>query len=92
MRAVKYTKHTQLLIRAEKRSKNMDRLTKEQAVVITGFTGILACDFSDFHAEVEARLGRPVWTHQFGDKDFAENTIKPLFEEDFLKIVHSSKK
>jgi len=70
----------------------MHRLTKEQAVVITGFTGILACDFSDFHAEVEARLGHPVWTHQFGDKDFAENTIKPLFEEDFLKIVHSSKK
>ena len=65
----------------------MDRLTKEQSIVITGFTGILACDFSDFHAEVEARLGHPVWTHQFGDKDFAENTIKPLFKKDFLKIV-----
>jgi len=45
----------------------------------------------ELSAEVEARLGHPVWTHQFGDKDFAENTIKPLFEEDFLKIVHGSK-
>jgi len=66
----------------------MQRLTKEQAIVITGFTGIAACPFSDFHSEVEKRLGRPVFTHQFGDKEFFENQIKPLFRDDFLNMCY----
>jgi len=43
--------------------------TKQQAIIITGFTGITACNFGDFHEDVEKRLGRPIWTHQFANKE-----------------------
>ena len=64
----------------------MNKFTKEQAIVITGFTGKLACKFADFHEDVERRLGRPVFTHQFGDKDFS-NKIEELYRADFLAMV-----
>jgi hypothetical protein len=64
----------------------MTKLTKEQAIVITGYTGITACNFGDFHGDVEKRLGHPVWTHQFGDKQFMEK-IQELYRADFLEMV-----
>jgi hypothetical protein len=64
----------------------MTKLTKEQAIVITGYTGITACNFSDFHGDVEKRLGHPVWTHQFGDKQFAKK-IQELYRADFMEMV-----
>lgn len=62
----------------------MQKLTKEQAVVITGFTGIMSCNFSDFHADVERRMGRPVFTHEFA---FNEDEIRELYREDFLDMI-----
>lgn len=59
-------------------------ITKEQAVIITGYTGVLMCNFADYHAAVEARLGHPVWTHQFPE---LMPTIKEAFREDFLALV-----
>lgn len=64
----------------------MQKLTKEQAIVITGFTGVLACNFGDFHEDVEKRFGRGVWTHEFADKKFAEE-IKGKYRKDFLSMV-----
>jgi hypothetical protein len=64
----------------------MTKLTKEQAIVITGYTGITACNFGDFHGDVEKRLGHPVWTHQFGDKQFMEK-IQELYRADFMEMV-----
>lgn len=65
----------------------MVKLTKEQAVVITGFTGIMACNsFSDLQQEVDKRLGYPTFTHQYGNKTFADE-VKELFREDFLKLI-----
>ncbi len=63
----------------------MQKLTKEQAIVVTGFTGIAMCSFSDFHEDVEKRLGRPVWTHEFGSEKLTSE-IKNLYKEDFMKI------
>ena len=65
----------------------MDPLTKEQAIVITGFTGIGACQFRDFHEDVERRLGHPVWTHEFGMKGLWDE-LKEIYREDFLSICH----
>ena len=62
------------------------KLTKEQAIILTGFSGKLFCNFSDFHEDVEKRLGHPVWTHEFGDKDFVAR-VKELYREDFLEII-----
>ena len=64
----------------------MNKFTKEQAIVITGFTGKLACKFADFHEDVEKRLDEPVFTHQFGDKDFAKQ-IEELYRADFLAMI-----
>jgi hypothetical protein len=65
----------------------MGSLTIEQGIIITGYTGILTCkDFSIFHKDVEKRIGRPIWTHEFADTEFAKE-IKELYKEDFLKLI-----
>ena len=65
---------------------DIQKLTKEQAVIITGFTGILCGSFSDFHADVEKRLGRSVQTFEMGMKSFMTD-IKKLYEADFIEIA-----
>lgn len=60
-------------------------LTKQQAIIVSAYTGFLICKFSDMHKAVEDKLGYPVWTHQFGDKAF-DDKIKEAFREDFLKL------
>ena len=62
------------------------KLTKEQAIIITGFTGIASCNFGDFQNDVEKRLGEPVWLHQFGNKEFAEK-VNELYRADFLAML-----
>lgn len=64
----------------------MEKLTKEQAIILTAFTGIMMCEFSDFHGDVEKRLGHPVFTHQFGDRPFTEK-LKDVYRDDFLKLM-----
>lgn len=64
----------------------MNKLTKEQGVVISGFTGILCCQFSDLHQDVEKRLNRPVFTHEFAEKEVKEQ-IKEAYREDFMYLV-----
>ena len=63
----------------------MERLTKEQAAVITAYTGIMTGDFDTFHQYAEKIMGRPVFTHEFGNKKIAEE-IKEASKEDFLFI------
>jgi hypothetical protein len=62
------------------------KLTLEQKVIITGFTGVLSCHFSDLHKDVEKRLGQSVYTHEFADKDFGK-MIKELYQKDFLAMI-----
>lgn len=62
------------------------KLTKEQAIIISGYTGFLVCQFSDLQNDVEKRMGRPVWTHEFGDEDFAEE-LKDLYRDDFIALA-----
>lgn len=69
---------------------DIQKLTKEQAVIISGFTGILCGEFSDFHADVEKRLGRGVQTFEFGFKEFAAE-VKRLYEADFIEMGTVSK-
>ena len=63
----------------------MQQLTKEQAIILTGFTGIaMVQNTSDFHEDVERRLGRPVFTHEFADR---HGEIKEAYRADFEKLV-----
>jgi len=63
----------------------MKKLTKEQAVVLSGFTGLLHGSFSDFHEDVEKRMGRPVFTHELGNKDIVAR-VKELYRDDFIAM------
>jgi len=62
------------------------KLTKEQAVIISGFTGILCGEFLDLHADVEKRLGRGVQTFEFGIKEFIAE-VKKIYKDDFIEIA-----
>lgn len=64
----------------------MQKLTKEQALAVTGFTGVLAMDFDEFHQDLEKRLGRPVWTHEMASKELWEGDIKSAYKADFLSM------
>jgi hypothetical protein len=61
-------------------------LTKEQAIIITGYTNILCCPFAEFQEAVENRLGRPVYTHEFASKEL-QSKIKEVFRADFIKMI-----
>lgn len=63
------------------------RLTKRQAAIIGAFTGIAMGPFADIQEYAEEVLGRPCWTHEFGDKDFFAQ-LKSAAREDFLNICH----
>lgn len=63
----------------------MTKFTKEQALTITGFTGVSACNFGDFQEDVQKRMGMSVWTHQFADKAFADK-VKELYRKDFIEM------
>ncbi len=60
-------------------------MDKYEAAVISAYTGILIGDFSDLHGYIEKLMGRPVWTHELGDKELAQH-IKALAYDDFVKI------
>lgn len=62
----------------------MQQLTAEQALILTGYTGILMCDFSAYHEDVEKRLGRPVWTHQF---PALKDAIQDAYRADFFALL-----
>lgn len=68
----------------------MDELTRAQAVILSGFTGIACCPFSWLHEDVERRLATPVFTHQFASKEM-EARIKELYRADFLSLCPKAK-
>ena len=65
----------------------VQKLTKQQAVIISAYTGYLCCEFADMHEEIERRLGHPVWTHQLGNMEFCNLAIRPLFKDDFVAMA-----
>jgi len=66
---------------------NNKHISKKQKIVLTGYTGDLWCALEDFHEDVENRLGQPVMSHRFGDKEFFEEKIKPLYKEDMEHMI-----
>lgn len=67
-----------------------NQLNKYQAIVITGFTGTMMCDFSNFHADVESRMGRPVWIHEFANQAFADE-LKEMYKDEFMYLCNTEK-
>lgn len=63
----------------------MQKFTKEQAIIISGYTGFMACSFGDFQQDVQKRLGRPVWTHEFGNKEMRDKLVE-VYKDDFIAM------
>lgn len=60
----------------------MNKLTREQAAVIGVFTGVLCGPFEDIQKLGDELMGRPTWTHEYGNKAFSEKLnelVKPRF-------------
>lgn len=59
-------------------------MTREEAIIITGFTGVLCCPLEVFHRDASRRARRPVFTHQLGSHFVAE-----LYHEDFMRLIEN---
>lgn len=64
-----------------------EKLNKEQAAIVSAYTGYLAGNFSDMHEYIEKIMGRPVWTHEMADKSIMDQ-IRDKARPDFLSIVN----
>lgn len=60
-------------------------MTKQEAAIVSAYTGYLIGDFADMHEYVEKIMGRPVWTHEMADKDVCEQ-IRDRSKSDFVGI------
>lgn len=60
-------------------------INKREAAIISAYTGYLIGDFSAMHEYVEEIMDRPVFTHEFGDKEFTKE-VKAKSKEDFINI------
>lgn len=57
-------------------------MTKQERIIVSAYTGILMCNFSDMHKYIEEKLGRPAWTHEmvsYNVQKEIENAVKPDF-------------
>jgi hypothetical protein len=66
----------------------MQRLTKEQAAIIGAFTGFTAGPFGDIQEYAEKLLGRPIFTHEFAQKELVAE-LKEAARPDFFAICHN---
>ena len=60
-------------------------MTKREAAIVTAYTGKMLGAFSTFHEYVEEIMGRPIFTHEMGRKEIAEE-IKEKSKEDFINL------
>lgn len=63
-------------------------LTLQQAIILTGYTGICLCPPSEFHKDIERRTGHPVLTHEMARPEFWDR-CRDLYAEDLHAITRS---
>ena len=63
---------------------------KRLTIVGSAATGFLMCEVSDMHKYVEEIMGRPVFTHEMGDKDTAEK-IRHAAGDDFREAIGAAR-
>lgn len=64
----------------------MKTLSKEQAIVVSAYTGFLICDFGDLHKYIEEKMGRPVMSHEMGSDEFMES-LREVCKRDFVSLL-----
>ncbi|MCA1799768.1 MAG: hypothetical protein LC650_00555 [Actinobacteria bacterium] len=71
------------------RTEAVPKLTEDQAFLVTAWTGKLAMRLDRFHAKAEARLYRPIYTHEMGGSEFWVELRDEVYE-DFLSICNDN--
>jgi hypothetical protein len=60
-------------------------VTRDEAAVISAYTGILCGSMSDLHAYAEKVMGRSIWTHEFASEELTRE-LKERSRPDFIAI------
>lgn len=60
-------------------------MTYRECVIVSAYTGYLMCDFSDVHAYIEEKLGRPVFTHELAKNEVCAEIRKRVYP-DFIAL------
>lgn len=63
-------------------------MTRRESAIVGAYTGVLCGPFDALHEYVEEILGRPVFTHEMGDKAIADE-IKEKSRGDFVAMAQS---
>lgn len=61
-------------------------MTRQEAAIVSAYTGILIGGFDNMHKYVEEVLKRSVFTHELACKDIVEE-VKQASRNDFCSIV-----
>jgi len=57
-----------------------------EAAIVGAYTGVLLGKFSDMHTYIEEILGRPVFTHEMGLREVADE-IQKKSHDDFVALL-----
>ena len=60
-------------------------MNKRECAIVSAYTGFLCGEFSGMHEYVEELFNGPVFTHQFGNKEFVER-VKEMAKSDFVRL------
>jgi hypothetical protein len=60
-------------------------MTKNEAAIVSLYTGYLIGDFSEMHKYAQEKLGRPIFTHEFANKELFDE-LRELSKPDFVSI------
>ena len=63
-------------------------MTRRESAIVGAFTGILCGPFDALHEYIEEILERPVFTHEMGNKEIADE-IKEKSKADFVAIAEA---
>lgn len=64
-------------------------MTKREGAIVGAYTGFLCGSIQALHEYAEEKIGRPVWSHEFGDESFAER-LRELARDDFQSMARAA--
>lgn len=65
-------------------------MTTQEKIIVSAYTGVLMCEFSELQKYIEEKLGRPVFTHEMAS-DLVQTEIKAKSKSDFLALCQSDR-
>jgi len=60
-------------------------MTKQEAAIVSAYTGYLIGEFGPMHEYIEKIIGRPVFTHELGSSEMSDR-IREAAKPDFVGI------